>query len=216
MSNDLLAKSPQDRLAALKAKSSSGVKELERKLGRPLTSTPSIQVVYVLLDCSGSMADMEKLSMAKAGANEFADDALRRGYRVGLIQFASDAFCVFEAHQVRGAMNSHLVKLEAGGSTNMAAAINLATVLLSPNAAERVMMIVTDGMPDDADAALRAAEQAKHAGIDIMTLGTDDADRMFLEMIASRKELSLKVVRAQLQQGIASMVQLLPGSSPSS
>lgn len=213
MSDDTLAKSPQDRLSALKARSKGRVKELERKLGRPLTSAPRLRVVYVALDCSGSMADMGKLRMAKAGANEFADDALKKGYRVGLISFDSTALCAMEAQQVQGLINTHLNKLEARGSTNMAAAINLARALLTMNTGERVIMIVTDGMPDDHDMTLQSAKDAKLAGIDIMTLGTDDADRTFLELLASRKELSTKVARQHLQEGIASMAKLLPGAS---
>jgi hypothetical protein len=65
-------------------------------------------------------------------------------------------------------------------------------------------------MPDSRDAALDAANRAKRANIDIMTIGTDDADRSFLEEIATRKELAAKVARAQLEQGIVSMARLLP------
>jgi len=91
----------------------------------------------------------------------------------------------------------------------MAAAINLATEKFADRNGEKIICLVTDGMPDSRDAALNAANRAKRANIDIMTIGTDDADRSFLEKIATRKELAAKVARAQLEQGIVSMARLL-------
>ena len=42
------------------------------------------------------------------------------------------------------------------------------------------------------------------------TIGTDDADRDFLGKLASKTELSVKVLSDRLKQGITSMAKMLP------
>lgn len=95
----------------------------------------------------------------------------------------------------------------------MAAAIKLATDHLKRRLGKRAMCIVTNGMPDDKKAALDAAAKAREGGIDIMVLGTDGADKGFLDQLASRKDLSVKVERHQLGVGIQNMLKLLPWKS---
>jgi uncharacterized protein YegL len=72
------------------------------------------------------------------------------------------------------------------------------------------MVIVTDGMPDNAQATLEEAQEAKNNRIDIITIGTDDANEEFLKKLASRTELNVMVASDQLEQGIASTVKMLP------
>ena len=108
---------------------------------------------------------------------------------------------------------SEVEKLAIAGSTNMAAGIRMATEYLADRKKERVICIATDGQPDDRAATLSAANEAKKMGIEIMTIGTDDADKAFLEELATRKELALKVESTKLQQGITSMAKMLPDRS---
>lgn len=49
-------------------------------------------------------------------------------------------------------------------------------------------------------------------GIDIISIGTDDADREFLERLATRSDLSVIVPSDTLGQGIASSARMLPGT----
>jgi len=165
--------------------------------------------VYLVIDCSGSM-EGQKLEQAKRGALSFAKDASTKEYSTGLIQFESIATHLCEPQRDVEILRQRLERIEASGTTNMADAIQLATKKLKNKAGFRVMVIVTDGMPDDEQKALEAAKQAKSKGIDIITLGTDDADEEFLEKLASRDELNIMVSRDQLEQGIASTVKMLP------
>ena len=73
-----------------------------------------------------------------------------------------------------------------------------------------VMVIITDGVPDSQVEALTEAEQAKKKGIEIITIGTDDADSNFLKKIASRANLGVKVTREQFKEGITSAAKMLP------
>ena len=68
----------------------------------------------------------------------------------------------------------------------------------------------TDGQPDKVGAALKAGQAAKDDGIDIITIGTDDADQEFLKKLASRADLGRRVSQEKFAQGIASASQLLP------
>ena len=81
---------------------------------------------------------------------------------------------------------------------------------LFDKAGEKVICIVTDGMPDDKKTTLAVTNEARIQGIEIMAIGTDDADKVFLEERVTRKDLSLKVSRDQLERGIISMAKMLP------
>ena len=187
------------------------VKKLEAASGKPIVPAKPFfgGTVYLVIDCSGSMDD-GKMNQAKRGASGFANESQRKGYSVGLIQFSSSAEHVVEPQKELALLNAAIERMTAGGSTNMAAAINLATEKFADRNGEKIICLVTDGMPDSRDAALEAANRAKQANIDIMTIGTDDADRYFLEQIATKKELAAKVSRDQLAQSMVSMAKLLP------
>ncbi len=175
-----------------------------------LKTTPrtNCAVAFLLIDCSGSMAG-EKLADAKQGATEFARDAQLRGYLVGLIAFGNDAELVCEPAASLEWLGDRIASISAGGSTNLAAALQLASRHL-PHAGCRAMVVVTDGVPDDPCAALGAAEEAKRDGVDIVTIGTDDADREFLRKLASVSSLSQTVERAKLGSTLAVVARLLP------
>jgi Mg-chelatase subunit ChlD len=163
----------------------------------------------ILLDCSKSMRG-EKIAHARDGALAFAESARGNGYSVGLIRFATSAELLCLPEEPFPAFASRVERLEAKGSTNMAEAIRVATQNLYFRSGVRVIVIATDGMPDDPAAALDEARKAKDVGIDLITIGTDDADRDFLGRIASRSELAVKVARTELREGIAGAARMLP------
>lgn len=173
-------------------------------------STPAA-TVYLLLDCSGSMGGRDKLAAAKSGTMAFAHDADTQGYAVGLIAFATTPTCCREASRGVDGLDQAVSQVQAGGSTDLAAALKLAIQKIAHRPGQRVLCIVTDGQPDDASAALAAARDAVKHRIDIMALGTDDADKTFLDQIVTSKELAIIVARLQLQKGISDMARLLPG-----
>ncbi len=164
--------------------------------------------VYLLVDCSGSMAG-QKLVDAAAGADEFARSALAKGYRAGLIRFDSDATLVCEAQEGLSRLTEALSRLSTTGSTNMAAGIDLATNQLSEHTGTRAIVLVTDGQPDDPEAALAAARSASACQIQIITIGTDDADAAFLRSLATADHLAVMVDKPELRTGIASAARLL-------
>lgn len=170
--------------------------------------------VYLLVDCSGSMTAGNKLAQAKKGAINFAKEARNKGYLIGLIQFESSATHLCEPQQEITVLERHLKRMETGGGTNMAEAIETADQKLKDRKGSRVIVVITDGMPDSQETTLAAAQEAKKNGIDIITIGTDDADQDFLKRLASRTELGVKVPREQFETGITSMAKMLPQLGP--
>ena len=167
--------------------------------------------VYLVIDCSNSMSRKDKMPQARRGALLFAREARNKGYLVGLISFASEARHILEPAENLESLASALACMKAGkGSTNMAHAIQVAREHLARERGERVCVLVTDGQPDDEKATLTEAAQAKHIGVEIMTIGTDDADKAYLEQLASRHELSAKVASHELEQGMFTMARMLP------
>jgi Ca-activated chloride channel family protein len=176
---------------------------------------PAQAWALLLIDCSSSM-DGEKMSQARAGALAFAEDAMRKHYSVGLIRFATRAEVLCSLKDGFFALTSEVEKLKAQGSTNMADAINLATEELNALSGVRAIVIATDGMPDNRNSTLSAARIARDAGIDVIAIGTDDADREFLGKIASRSDLAVKVSRSELKNEITAAARLLPRAGGSS
>ena len=91
----------------------------------------------------------------------------------------------------------------------MADAIKLGTQEQQGKYGQRALIVVTDGASDDRTAALAAGKVAKLAGIDIITIGTDDADITFLKSLASRTDLTIAVSQSRLAEGMVSAARLL-------
>lgn len=180
--------------------------------GEPISGTASTGYVYLLVDCSASM-EGDKIKQAKRGALNFAKDALVKGYFTGLLRFDSLAKLVCEPYKDLSVLEKVIAKLEVGDTTHMAKAINLAYSLLKNLSGSRVIVIVTDGMPNgqgDPISTLKAGEEAKRNGIDIIAIGTDDADQDFLKRLASRSELGVKVESKRLEKTITDSAKILP------
>lgn len=171
--------------------------------------------VYLLIDCSPSM-EGEKINYAKNGAMDFAKEAKIKGYDVGLIKFAGEAIFVCETQKETGDLFRYIKKIKIEGwGTNIAGALEMAFKKLNEKDGIRVTVLVTDGQPNVGEptpyeAALQVANKLKKNEIDIITIGTDDADEELLKKIATRTDLAKMVRREELDRGISSTVKMLP------
>jgi len=84
------------------------VKKLEAASGKPIEPAKPFfgGTVYLVLNCSISMADGSKMNQAKRGASGFANESQRKGYSVGLIQFSSSAEHVSEPQKELALLNA--------------------------------------------------------------------------------------------------------------
>ena len=118
-------------------------------------------VAFLLLDCSASMADDNKLRQATKGAEDFLRSAISRGYRMGLVRFDSVAVLLHAPTRDLRLLVKSLGRLSASSSTNMTGAIELGTAHLEQaRGSDRALILVTDGMPDEPNSALSAARAA--------------------------------------------------------
>ncbi len=186
------------------------LKRLEAITGMSFGKTQGQLSVYVVLDYSASMSEDSKMRQAKDGAREFAKKALESGYAVGLVQFATTPRRAVIPRRTLDGFDTALNAWEPAGSTDMAAAICLVVREFRDFHGTKVMCLVTDGMPNHEGATLAAARDAHGAGIDIMAIGTDDADRAFLSKLTTRSELAVTVKRHEFHEAISGMALLLP------
>jgi calcineurin-like phosphoesterase family protein/uncharacterized protein YegL len=163
---------------------------------------------YLVIDTSGSMMG-EKLELVKKGVLDFSLSAISKGYHVGLITFNTYVRHVCHLTNNIAALKENIDGISAAGNTNMAPAIKMAHDFLMAKD-KRLMVVATDGMPDNIPDTLQESAQAKEDKIDIITVGTDDADYDFLEALASRAELGRKVLREDLPRAISSTIDAFP------
>ncbi len=185
--------------------------KLENVTGKPITKAePFLSSVFFLLDCSSSMDADNKFIQARKGGIEYAIDAKKKGYKIGLISFDSNANKILSPQENIELFQIELNRLIPSGSTNLTDAIKIAKENLLTLQGEKIIFIVTDGFPDNSNSAIEEAKSASKLGIEIMTLGTDDADLDFLNKLSTKKEFSIKVDKRDFAIGIKSMSKLLP------
>jgi Mg-chelatase subunit ChlD len=165
--------------------------------------------VYLLIDCSSSMQG-DKILQAKEGTLKFAKDAVSKGYAVGLIEFSSEASILIEPVKQLNFFDPTVERLLARGTTNMTDALVLALDHLRKRDGLRVIVVVTDGMPDHQETALATAQEAKRNTIDIIAIGTTDSDKDFLNKLATRSDLAVQSSSNNLGQSIVLSSKLLP------
>jgi len=190
---------------------STGGIEIVRK-GKPVTGSTRVGHIYLLVDCSVSMRD-NKIKQAKSGALKFARAAMSKGYDTGLIQFDSSAKLLCEPNEDVSILEKAIDNISIGDRTHMAKAIDKAYNFLKDMSGTRVIVLVTDGMPNgegDPRTTLKAADIAKKNGVDIIAIGTDGANKEFLGQIASRSNLAVKTENIQLEKTIGEAAMLLP------
>ena len=183
---------------------------LKASVENQITETSLIKDVLLLIDTSGSMTG-DKILQAKNGAIDFSRSAAQRGYAVGLAVFADRAAMVCDPTVQSATFETKIAAVQVGivgGSTNLASGLDLAGKFKELTA----VVVVTDGQPNSCEDALRSAAVLKQRGIEILCIGTDDADKAFLDKLATRKELALHVVADNIRTSFGQATRLLLGA----
>jgi len=139
---------------------------------------PAANLVF-LLDVSGSMNNDNKLGLLKSSLNMLSRDLTEKD-RVSIVVYAGASGVVLEptAGNNKRAISKALKKLEAGGSTNGAAGIELAYDMaeeaMTENSINRIIL-ATDGDFNvgisDIEKLKKLIEQKRESGIALTTLG---------------------------------------------
>ncbi len=152
-------------------------------VGEPLPLPASGRDLLLAVDVSGSMdyADMQwdgepisRLELVKRLLGDFIED--RRGDRVGLILFGSQAYLqaplTFDRPTVRTWLDEALIGI-AGKNTAIGDAIGLAVKRLRQRPAQsRVLVLITDGASNGGELdPMLAAQLAASEGVRVYTIG---------------------------------------------
>jgi len=142
--------------------------------------------IALAIDCSGSMSAGE-LDDAKDAGSRFLDN-IDPSSRVGLISFGGSQVEVeMDLTQDFDELREAIENLRTRGSTPMAEAIALTREeLLTDVQNVNVLILLTDGYPDDEDTTMTEAELAKEEDIRIIAIGVGEGvDSDYLEELAS-------------------------------
>lgn len=148
------------------------------------------------LDKSSSMKG-EKFSLAKQALIKNARESLAKvseDSRVGIVAFGSEAERVCEPTDDLNVIDQELSVVKASGSTAMDDGIRMAEnrALSAPAGTTRIVALLTDGMPNDEQDALDAAQAARDKGITLCCLGIghDNVDKDYLRQLSLRDDLT--------------------------
>jgi len=164
--------------------------------------------VLLLIDTSGSMAGT-KIEQARNGAIDFAHSAITKSFAAALAIFADRAAMVCDPTTDAAHFAKKITRVDVGlvgGTTDLAAGLVLAGKFRELAA----VVVVTDGQSNDNNAALRVAKTLKDRSIDIICIGTDDADQGFLKKLATRSDLATHVSSKNLRAAITDASRFLP------
>ncbi|REJ51001.1 MAG: VWA domain-containing protein [Microcystis aeruginosa DA14] len=164
----------------------------------PPTIHKNTQEIVLLIDCSGSM-DGSKLDEVKAAASRFVQRQDLTNNRLAVMGFGSEVHAGSPLTSNASDLETAIANLNDGGGTKMDQALLAATEQFSPSSSSSVetavsssssqhILLFTDGQPgyaganmeEEANKTLAAGQQARSAGIHLVTVGTGDADNNFL------------------------------------
>jgi molecular chaperone DnaK len=164
-------------------------------LGLPPESAASsaqaeLSRVFLLIDVSSSMTGQPLIEAQTAG-REFLAKCDLTTMEVGLISFSTLVALQSAATSNLRRLHAAIHRLEAQGSTNLTDALEMARGQLAASDRRRYIVLLTDGYPDAPESAIEQALAAQKQGIDVVAIGTGDADRDYLRRLASSEQASI-------------------------
>ena len=155
--------------------------------------------IFLLIDASSSMAG-DPLIEAQEAARAFLERCDFTQTEVGLISFSDEVTLQAEATDNARRVLAAINRLVADGTTNLADALSLARSNLLEIDRTRYIVLLTDGYPDAPEAAIAEAEGARAEGVEIVAIGTGDADLDYLKRLSSTEAGSIFAQRGELVQ----------------
>jgi uncharacterized protein YegL len=182
-------------------------------LGLPPTTAeleqgPGLIRVFLLIDVSSSMSG-QPLTEAQNAAREFLSKCDFTTTEVGLISFSTSVIVQAQATSNVRRLHAAIHRLETEGSTNLTDAMELARGQLVADDRRRYIVILTDGYPDAGESAVEQAIAARRSGIEIVAIGTGDADRDYLRRLASSEQASIFARSGELVQAFGHIARVI-------
>ena len=164
--------------------------------------------IYLLIDVSASMAGTP-LVEAQMAARAFLDKCDFTATEVGLISFSDEVTLQAEATDNVRKVQAALIRLEPEGTTNLSDALELARQKLNRLDRTRYVVLLTDGYPDAAEAAVEQAARARGEGIEIVAIGMGSADLGYLRRLASTEEGSIFARQGELVNAFGHIARMI-------
>jgi molecular chaperone DnaK (HSP70)/uncharacterized protein YegL len=181
-------------------------------LGRPpmvaVVGEPERIRVFLLIDVSSSMIG-QPLVEAQTAAREFLDRCDFTTMEVGLVSFSSMVALQAAATNNVRRLHAAIGRLEAEGSTNLTDALEMARGQLAASDWKRYIVLLTDGFPDAPESAVEQALAARGQGIEMVAIGTGDADRDYLARLASSEQGAIFAKSGELVQTFGHIARMI-------
>lgn len=132
--------------------------------------------IIVAVDRSGSMVHGDKIGKAKNAATAFVTNILNKipQSQIGVIGFSNDSNVYIEPTNNLQNLKNAINKIDLWDRTFTATGVNKARQMLnSMNTKNKVLVIITDGKPEDSWEASVAMASARSEGIKIITLSIE-------------------------------------------
>ena len=183
----------ESRILEVTAKdlTTSACKKVTMKKGEKIISGEQSPIDFMLLiDASGSMSIGGRMDEAKKACNKLIEEMIDLSvHRLGLVDFTSRAELICGLTQDENKLLDTVAHITTGGSTNMHHAIKIANNELKSSINDKVIIIVTDGRPDNNEEAKAMAKVSKQSGIRVITIGVgNDIDRELMKRLSSVSE----------------------------
>lgn len=187
------------------------------------------QAVCLLIDCSGSMSVGgsgaegrlgHKLHEVKAAASGFVSRHHGAADLIAVVGFGRIVHRAAALTSDTAKLESAIAGLDDGGTTAMDIGLEGAARELDNLPADwrgsnvpRSVLLFTDGQPDDADATLAAAGKCRSAGLQIVAIGTGDANTDFLAQVTGDPKKVFSVNSGDFEAGFQQAEKVIYGGS---
>jgi uncharacterized protein YegL len=113
------------------------------------------------------------------------------GARVALVSFASGARIEAPLTEDSGEVARSARRLTTYGGTDLTAGLRTAATVFDRDQGRRVLVVATDGEPNDAGSALEAARDCQTSDLEIVTIGVTGANMTLLRSISTADKDSI-------------------------
>ncbi|HUY90769.1 MAG TPA: VWA domain-containing protein [Pirellulales bacterium] len=188
-------------------------------------SASPAQTVCLLIDCSGSMyygggpgeGVGQKLYEVKAAAEDFVGRHNSPDDRIAVFGFGTQVHRAARLTSDQAELRRAIEELDDRGGTAMAIGLKAAAEELTKSSdaghAPRSILLFTDGQPDNAEAALAAAEACRQQELKIVAIGTGDADLKYLGQITGDSKLVFETSSGSFDEGFKQAEKAIYGGS---
>lgn len=151
------------------------------------------QNIALVLDTSGSMLDGGKMREVVRVSSSFVERQNLSRVEISVVAFDTTGQTVSGLSRDKDTILRALSSLEAGGATNLAQGLEKGLDSLRTESAvqRNTLLVFTDGVPADENGderaariqALEVAARVRNSGVQILAIGTEDADINFLAQV---------------------------------